>query len=160
VRTKQETSQSKTIGERRKERQQRREKVEAVHTEVKSQPKGLDASDPVMAMAIRFEELAYENRVSLGGRGAPYLAAMFRESVERSGMLTRKYRDGDSKPVPLPLVGRTVVRLFWDKAPWDREGDVARQFADPIMFEDCLAAVVERWANRRGHKDLVARRGY
>lgn len=116
---------------------------------------GLNESDPVMSMAVRFEELAYENRVSLGGRGAPYLAAMFRDPVNRSGVLSMKVRDSEAKLVDTGKVLRNVARMFWERAPWDREGDVARQFADPIMFEDCLAAVKTRWRNRYVHNQLV-----
>lgn len=116
---------------------------------------GLNESDPVMSLAIRFEELAYENRVSLGGKGAPYLAAMFRDPVNRSGILGMKVRDGDGRLVDTGKVLRNVCRMFWEWAPWDRDGDVARQFADPIMFEECLDAVRKRWRNRYIHNQLV-----
>jgi hypothetical protein len=116
-----------------------------------------DVEDPVMSMAIRFKELAYENRVMIEGKfvSAAYLAAIFRDPVAQSGMLTRKYHDGDGKPVSHGKVGRNVVRMFWDRAPWDRDGDIVRQFADPVMFEECLKAVVERWKCRYIHNQLV-----
>jgi hypothetical protein len=115
-------------------------------------------TDPVMSMAVRFEELAYENRVSLDGKQARYLAKMFQRPVELSGILGMKVRDENGKPVPAGRLCRMVVRMFWNRAPWDREGDVAYQFADPVSFEDCLKAVVDRWTNLRLHNEHIKRR--
>lgn len=114
-----------------------------------------NSGDTLMAMALRFEELAYENRINLKGRGAPYMAKVFRTPVEKSGMLSKTYKDGDGNLVPLPKVGRTVVKYFWSKMDWDYDGDPISQFADPVMFEYVLARVEERWLNRRIHNRLV-----
>lgn len=100
-------------------------------------------------IATRFEMRARENRVSLGGRNAPWIYRRLADTVERSGMRGMKFRDGRNQPVELHMAGRALVAVFWNYAPWDRDGDVIGQFADQVMFDDCLEKMKERWYNRR-----------
>lgn len=109
-------------------------------------------------IATRFEMRARENHVSLGGRNAPWIYRRLADTVERSGMREMKFRDGKNQPVELRLAGRAVVAVFWNYAPWDRDGDVIGQFADQVMFDDCLEKMKDRWYNRRMVKRMAALR--
>lgn len=108
-------------------------------------------------MSLEFERLAYKHRVGLGGRGVPYIYKALAQSVDRSGMRDMECRDGNAKLVRGAELGVRLIRFFWDQAPWDRDGDVISQFADPMMFEDCLAEMVKRWHSQRLHKAFQAR---
>lgn len=118
-----------------------------------------NSGDIVLAVAIRFEELAFEKGVSLDGYGAPYMAKAFSRAVHASGIIDRKkpFQDGAGNEVARHVVGWTVVRYFWDHVPWESER-VMHQFSDPQMFKDCLQAVEDRWENRRVKKKLISQR--
>jgi hypothetical protein len=107
-------------------------------------------------IATRFEMRARDNRVSLGGRNAPWIYRRLAETVDRSGMREMEFRDGHDQPVPLRLAGRALVAVFWNYAPWDGDGDVIGQFADQVMFDDCLEKMKDRWYNRRLVRKLNA----
>lgn len=110
------------------------------------------------AMAEEFERQAYDNRVSLSGKGVPYIYRALAQSVDRAEIRALRCTDGDSRPVSVPEFGVRLVRFFWNHAPWDRDGDLISQFADPIMFEDCRDALLQRWEGRRVHLALEGRR--
>lgn len=109
------------------------------------------------SMAEEFERQAYDNGVRLSV-GVPYIYKALALSVERSGIRDLVCKDGDSKTVRGDELGVRLVRFFWDNAPWDPDGDVVSEFAAPLMFEDCLKAMQERWLNRRIHLDIQAGR--
>lgn len=111
------------------------------------------------AMAEEFERLAYKHRVGLGGRGVPYIYKALAETADRSGIRDMECRDGNAKVVRGAELGVRLVRFFWDRAPWDGAGDVISQFADPIMFEECLVAMRKAWQRRRAHTLIQKKMG-
>lgn len=141
------------------ERQERREAWSRPAQERDNDAPPAAYSDELLwNIATRFEMRARENRVSLGGRNAPWIYRRVADTVERSGMRGMEFRDGWDRPVELRLAGRAVVAVFWNHAPWDRDGDVIGQFADQVMFDDCLEKMKDRWYNRRLVKKMRALR--
>lgn len=110
-------------------------------------PKGY-GDDLRWDMAERFERRALENHVPLHGN-VPFIYKALTEITEQTGLRTMKVTDGKGNPVYAARLGVKLVDYFWDRAPWDRDEDVIIQFTDPVMFRDCLRALLKSWAARR-----------
>lgn len=112
----------------------------------------------VWAMAERFERLAYDNRVYLGGKGAPYIYKALARPVAVAGIQRRRYLTGRAGVyIHGADLGIRIVNYFWKHAAWDEGGDTISLFADPLMLEECLAGLKGYWRARRAATRLDAK---
>lgn len=118
-------------------------------------PKGY-GNDLLWAMAEEFERQAYANRVMLRG-GVPYIYKAMAQAVDRRGMQTLICTDGKGREVKGTDLGVRLVRFFWNRWPWDRDGDLIYQFSNSVALEQILRELERRWKSRRDHEATQAR---